>query len=391
MLVPESYQLFVCPFACGRHGAIGAIKQGLKDRLSYLYIDETDIVSGSYEALIVEAVDELFDALDQLPKVLMIFVSCLDDLLGTDHEAFLNPLREKYREIRFTVCHMNPITLGKDVPPPVNIQRKIYGLLEKRNESKTNEVAFYGNNIPTDIKSEIYEVLQDLGYESTRHISEFDSFEKFQELSRVKLNIVMAPIGLMAAKDVLERLEIDYIYAPISYNLDEIERNYQKIFSATNNKINLKNYRDRAEKALIEAKNSIGSTPILIDTSATIRPFSLARLLIQFGFNVEAIYVHDCIPIEKESCQWLSENARKIKVISPEQPRSPYMRQQQGNCIAIGYESAYLTGTTHIVNLVNDEMIYGFQGIEKLMKMIVDASNTSVDLKEMINEYGIVV
>ena len=55
MLVPESYQLFVCPFACGRHGAIGAIKQGLKDRLSYLYIDETDIVSGSYEELIVEA------------------------------------------------------------------------------------------------------------------------------------------------------------------------------------------------------------------------------------------------------------------------------------------------------------------------------------------------
>lgn len=28
MLVPESYRLFVCPFACGRHGAIGVAYQG---------------------------------------------------------------------------------------------------------------------------------------------------------------------------------------------------------------------------------------------------------------------------------------------------------------------------------------------------------------------------
>ena len=44
MLVPESYQLFVCPSACGRHGALGAIEHGNKERLSYLYIDEADIV-----------------------------------------------------------------------------------------------------------------------------------------------------------------------------------------------------------------------------------------------------------------------------------------------------------------------------------------------------------
>ena len=44
MLIPESYQLFVCPSACGRHGALGAVKQGNKKRLSYLYIDEADII-----------------------------------------------------------------------------------------------------------------------------------------------------------------------------------------------------------------------------------------------------------------------------------------------------------------------------------------------------------
>ncbi len=65
MLVPESYQLFVCPFACGRHGALGAIGHGLKDRLSYLYIDESDIVTGGYEDLIPEAVAELLETLEK--------------------------------------------------------------------------------------------------------------------------------------------------------------------------------------------------------------------------------------------------------------------------------------------------------------------------------------
>ena len=62
MLVPESVQLFVCPFACGRHGAIGAMRQGFKDRLAYLYVDQNDIVRG-YDDQIPGAVEELLDAL----------------------------------------------------------------------------------------------------------------------------------------------------------------------------------------------------------------------------------------------------------------------------------------------------------------------------------------
>ena len=42
-LVPECKMLFVCPYSCGRHNSIGAIKHGYKDRISYLFIDEKDI------------------------------------------------------------------------------------------------------------------------------------------------------------------------------------------------------------------------------------------------------------------------------------------------------------------------------------------------------------
>ena len=80
MLAPESVQLFVCPSACGRHVAIGAMKQGLKDRLFYLYVSQSDIVDG-YDPLIPEAVKNVLEALKKQPKV--FFYLC--ELPGRSH------------------------------------------------------------------------------------------------------------------------------------------------------------------------------------------------------------------------------------------------------------------------------------------------------------------
>ena len=46
MLVPDSFQLFVAPAACGRHGSISASANGYRHRLAYYFLDEKDIVSG---------------------------------------------------------------------------------------------------------------------------------------------------------------------------------------------------------------------------------------------------------------------------------------------------------------------------------------------------------
>ena len=111
MMMPESVELFVCPFACGRHGAISAMKQELKGRLSYLYINQSDVING-YDDLIPPAVGELLDALPVRPKVVFVFVSCLDDLIGTDHDALLETLGAQYPDVRFRIGHMNPISQG---------------------------------------------------------------------------------------------------------------------------------------------------------------------------------------------------------------------------------------------------------------------------------------
>ena len=59
MLVPELYMLFVCPSACGRHGAIAAIEHGCKNRVGYLCIEDHEIVLGSYEDEIRNAMPAL--------------------------------------------------------------------------------------------------------------------------------------------------------------------------------------------------------------------------------------------------------------------------------------------------------------------------------------------
>lgn len=50
MLVPEAHVLYVIPAACGRHGSIAAYIHGVKDRLSFLFLREEDIVAGTYES-----------------------------------------------------------------------------------------------------------------------------------------------------------------------------------------------------------------------------------------------------------------------------------------------------------------------------------------------------
>ena len=165
MLAPESIQLFVCPSACGRHGAIGAMKQGLKERLFYLYVSQSDIIDG-YDGLIPGAVGEVLEAVSPRPKVFFLFVSCLDDLIGTDHDALLEELGRLHPDIQFRVCHMNPISLSSKTPPPVSIQNNLYSLLrpEKIHDSGINAV---GNLEITAPSSELYGFLNAHGAASS--------------------------------------------------------------------------------------------------------------------------------------------------------------------------------------------------------------------------------
>ena len=118
LLVPEAHILFVCPPACGRHGAIAAIEQGYKKRISYLCIGDNEIVLGGYEAEIERGVREVMSRIKPRPRALMIFMSCIDDLLGTDHTAAIRRMEEEHG-IPIRLARMNPISLDNKLPPGI--------------------------------------------------------------------------------------------------------------------------------------------------------------------------------------------------------------------------------------------------------------------------------
>ena len=391
MLVPESYQLFVCPSACGRHGALGAIEHGNKERLSYLYIDEADIVSGSYEDLILEGVDALLEALEEMPKAMFIFVSCLDDLLGTDHVAILDVLNKKY-PIKFQVGHMNPITNGSKTPPPVTLQRKMYELVEGQGE-KAETLNLLGNFVPLEENNELFDVLSQLGIKEIKHISEQKTFKAFEEMGESKYSLVLRPEAKVAAEDMKRHNKINYRFLPVSYDMEVIAEQYEEIIEMINQDVTVDftAMQEEAKACIEKAKGVIGDFPIIIGNSAVCRPFNLAKALISYGFNVQKVYADDVVSFEKESFEWLKANAPQVEIISALNHNRINRVEEEQDCIAIGYNAAYIEKSKHVVDLIQDEHMFGYKGIVKLMDMMTKCYLEPMALKEIIEKYGLVV
>lgn len=393
MLAPESYQLFVCPFACGRHGALGAFKQGLKDRVSYYFIDQSDIVSG-YDDVIPEAVDALLEQLEKCPRALFIMVSCLDDLIGTDCDAVEQALSQRHPDIRFRIGHMNPISLGSKEPPPVGIQKRIYSLLAPQ-DGRDNAINSIGNLVALDPACELHRMLRLEGGQEIRHIGAYQSFDAWQEMARSAKNFVLMPMGLLAAQEMEKRCGVPYKFFPVSYDLTEIARQYSDIRKFVNaNRPALYDFTaDIAESkaAIGAARARIGDYPVILDSSATIRPFSLAKALNGYGFNVVRVVAEEVIPADREAYEWACANLPELEVLQPQHYDIVKFDKRFEKSLAIGFNAAYISGSRHVINLVADEGLFGYYGVKTLMGMMQDAMDSQADLRAMIDAYGLVV
>lgn len=389
-LIPESHQLFVAPFACGRHGALGGTLNGIKDRISYLYIDESDIVSGGYEDLIPEAVDELLENLEKKPKVLLIFVTCLDDLLGTDHVQLNQKLSQLHPDVKFVTCHMNPISENMKFPPGISMQNNLYSLLEK-SDAVEKAVNFIGNHSAVNKDCEIYKILEGNEYK-IRHITDFDKFEDYLCMSQSKLNITLSPVAKYATEQMEKNLGIDYLLAYNTYDLNEIKAFYKSLEEKLEIKIDTKQFEERAKKKINEARKLIGDYPIAMDYQAIKKPFTLAKALIEYGFKVSFIMVDGVKKIEKAAYEYIVENHRDITIVNavhPELVKNEYRNDE--NYICIGFDCGYATGSSKAINVMLDEGWFGYYGVEKLMESMMEVYKKGTDVKEMIEEAHLII
>lgn len=388
-LIPESYQLFVAPFACGRHGALGGILNGVKERISYLYIDEADIVSGHYENLIPDAVDELFASIPKKPKVLVIFVSCLDDLLGTDHVALNAKLSELHPDVLFLTCHMNPLKTDTPIPPGIGVQISIYSLLN-RAERHDRALNLIGNNAPISKNCELFELL---GKENinVRHITDYATFEGFQEMAKSSLNAVLSPTAVMASKNMEQDLDIPALQAIHTYDLDEIAAFYDVVAEHFDILVDYSSYREKADQALKTARERIGSVPIAIDYQAVRKPFTLAKVLLEYGFNVQFIMTDGVKAIEKTAAEYVKIQYPEVEIVNAVHHDMANAPIRDGGYLCIGFDCAYATGSEKVLNIMEDESLFGYYGVERLLELLVEAYEGQSDLYKMIEEAKLII
>lgn len=393
MLAPESYQLFVCPFACGRHGALGAVQQGLKDRISYYFVDQSDIING-YDHLILKAVEELLEQLDKRPRALFVLVSCLDDLIGTDCDAVEQELNSRHPDIACRIAHMNPISLDSDEPPPVGIQKRVYSLLGEP-DGHDGGVNSIGNLVALNPDCELHKMLKlEIG-QGLRHVSQYSGFDTWQEMARSSNNLVFTPAGVKPAQDLEERCKIPYRFFSISYDWDVVAEQYRSIheFLCPCKEIAYDFSADQslALEAVQEAKERIGALPILIDSSAVSHPFGLAKALCKYGFNVRRVFAQEVIPSDREAFEWVRANLPETEILQPQHSNTVKFDKPFPESLAIGFDGAYISGSRHIVDLFSDEGLFGYYGITQLMKRMSAAMDTEADLQALIENYGLVV
>lgn len=393
-LVPDSYQLFVSPAACGRHGALAACMENRKNRVSYLFLSEDDIVSGGYEDLIVQGARQLLTHLEKVkrtPKALMIFVSCIDDLLGTDHDALIAELSELYPDIKFIFCHMNPTSTDTGVPPAVNIQNKIYSLLDVTGE-KDSGVNIIGNLEPLRSNGELFTVLKGMGVSEVKQISSYKTFKKYQELAKSRLNLVVAPMGKYACQQMEKKHGIPFEIGFTSFRTDEIKRTYQNIAKQLDVECPcLTAYEEACQKALSETAEYLKGMPVIIDGEAITRPFDLARELLSNGINVTHIFEQLVLPADKENYEWVVANHPQVQIHQPQNPKATVFEKLTEECLSIGYSAAYITGAAHVLDIGGQNGLYGYQGLIDLLEMMRKAATEKADLKKILDDAVLVV
>ncbi len=228
MRIPESHSLYVSPQSCARRQAIRAHKNGEADRSSFLQLTQADLVSGAYEGQVVGAVRELLRVLPHRPRVIQIFVNCVDDFLGTDNDALVEELREQFPDVRFSLSHINPIAVDLETDPMAKMQSGLYSLLEDPAERDAG-VTVVGGFVPLPAASELHRALAAAGAGPARHVTACETFDEYLQLAQSSTVLSAGGMGDAMATAFSARFGMRRVTWHPTYALEEVDARYREL------------------------------------------------------------------------------------------------------------------------------------------------------------------
>jgi len=178
---------------------------------------------------------------------------------------------------------------------------------------------------------------------------------------------------------------------PLAHDVDEMDGYYKQLFAKLlwETPANFDNWHRSLSEKAAQVLSIVGDREVSVDHSSTIRPFSLAKTLVRYGFSVREVLANECPPLEESSLEWLRKHTSAVW-LNPNH-YTAVKRPHNPETLSVGFESGYYNSSQHAVGLVECEGLYGYHGLEQILDMMAVAAQATTDVKKMIAEYGLVV
>ncbi|MBQ6312052.1 MAG: oxidoreductase [Lachnospiraceae bacterium] len=374
LAVPGSVMLLVAPGCCGRNTAISAVPGQYRDRFFFLLQDETDIVTGRHLPRIKKAVKEVVDFLEVKPSVVMICITCVDALLGTDMERVCEEAAV-YAGVPVLPCYMYALTREGRMPPMTAVRKTVYALLEPAKKDP-RAVNLLGEFAPFSDDSELYEILNNIGITTVREISRCRDFDEYKRMAEANFNIVLNPECRPAADEFNKRLNIPSIELTRLYQIDKIARQYELFGSAVGAKIDVSRYQEGAQAAVDHFTDKYQGLKVAVGEWLNADAFELSLALLRVGIEVTDIFG----TITEENFVYI----RRIAEIHPEtriySNLSPtmlhYACHEDHLDLTIGRDAGYYHPDCPNIPWNSENKPFGFAGVTELFRRMGAAMET---------------
>ncbi|MCR4600709.1 MAG: nitrogenase [Clostridia bacterium] len=392
-LMPQGHQIYVCPVSCLRGVVLTTAEMGAMDKMSTISIGEDNILEGDMEEQLFLGAERVINELPERPRMMMIFTSCIHHFMAVNYRRVYKLLQEKYPDIDFVDCYMDPIMRRTRPVVPV-LWRQMHRSLKMREpeELRDDQVNYLGNCFPHEEFCDLTNVLAERGVRKIE-INSCRTYDEFLEESRSKVNFVFHNTGVRAAKDLKVRLKQEWMQLRPGYTYDQ----YDEDLSAACRMCGVeppaeewsREQRRLTEAAVQETAELLGDTPVSIDYAAVDRPLELALFLLDHGFNVESVFVETFIE-SQEVFDALKAARPELKVYATAGWNLRRMeRGHDGKVLCIGQKCAYFLDSDYFVNMVENDGLYGYSGTRRLMEMIREAYEEPKPMKELVQVKGL--
>lgn len=369
LAIPGSIMLLISPRCCGRNTAALGADGALADRFAYLLLDENDIVTGKHLSRIPEAVRAFAASRRTAPTCVLLCLTCVDALLGTDMERVAKKATA-YAGLPVLPCYMYALTRESTRPPMSAVRETVYSLLAPRRRVPTS-VNLLGFFAPIAANAEIRTYLRQLGLKTIRQLPQVKDFADYEAMAEANFNLVLNGEARGAAAMLEKKLGQPSIELQRFYQTDKIHNQYQGLAQVLGKKLDDSAEKARADEAAAEFAAKHGREAVFaVGSRLQGNAFELTLALLRLGLAVVEIYASPTaadFPFIKKIAA-LAPGIRIYSNLSPSMLH--YNAAQSGATIALGRDARYYHPQLKGIDWLGGEERFGYAMVEELFRAL---------------------